>query len=238
MLLFTATPPIWFRGGDHGDIFVRDLVGGKTIWASTNARAISQSLYSAANAVSCNYSISDDGQFVAFEVCTNFPSGGPPGLGIILRYHLPTGLTDIICTNAVTPSLPFANIHDLAMTPDGRFTALVAYVGTISGTNTAIYLWDAQTGTNTLVSANLDNSGPANGLCDSPVVSSNGQFVAFTSSATNLITNSCRVAGMFIFATRKPASPNCSMPTRMESASAWTPTTGPGFKRRWQRRCV
>ena len=173
----------------NGEIFVRDLIGGKTIWASTNARAIYQSLYSTANAVSCNYSISDDGQFVAFEVCTNFPSGGPPGLGIILRYHLPTGLTDIICTNAVTPSLPFANIHDLAMTPDGRFTALVAYVGTISGTNTAIYLWDAQTGTNTLVSANLNNSGPANGLCGSPVVSSNGQFVAFTSSATNLTAN-------------------------------------------------
>jgi hypothetical protein len=98
-------------------------------------------------------------------------------------------LTDIICTNASTPSLPFANIHDLAMTPDGRFTVFVAYIGNASGTNTAIYLWDAQTGTNTLVSAKPDNSGPANGLCDSPVVSTNGRFVAFTSSATNLVTN-------------------------------------------------
>ena len=173
----------------NGEIFVRDLFAGKTIWASTNARTLFQSLYNAANAVSCNYSISDDGQFVAFEVCTNFPSGGPPGLGIILRYHLPTGLTDIICTNASAPSLPLANIHNLAMTPDGRFAAFVANIGNVSGTNTAIYLWDAQTGTNTLVSAKLDNSGPANGLCDSPVVSSNGQFVAFTSNATNLVAN-------------------------------------------------
>ncbi len=58
-----------------GEIYVRDLVAGNTIWASTNARAIFQSLYGAANAVSCNYSISDDGQFVAFEVCTNSSSG-------------------------------------------------------------------------------------------------------------------------------------------------------------------
>ena len=75
------------------------------------------------------------------------------------------------------------------MTPDGRFAAFVANIGNVSGTNTAIYLWDAQTGTNTLVSAKLDNSGPANGLCDSPVVSSNGQFVAFVSNATNLVAN-------------------------------------------------
>ena len=173
----------------NGEIFVRDLFAGKTIWASTNARTLFQSLYNAAHAVSCNYSISDDGQFVAFEACTNFPNGGPPGLGIILRYHLPTGLTDIICTNASAPSLPIANIHNLEMTPDGRFAAFVANIGNASGTNTAIYLWDAQTGTNTLVSAKLDNSGPANGLCDSPVVSSNGQFVAFVSNATNLVAN-------------------------------------------------
>ena len=169
-----------------GDIYVRDLLAGNTTWVSTNARAIYQSQYNSANAVSCNYSISDDGQFVAFEVCSNFPSGGPIGLGMVLRYHRSTGLTDILCTNASVPVLPFENMHDLAMTPDGRFTAFVANT---SGTSTAIYLWDAQTGTNVLVSARQDNSGPANGLCESPVISSNGQFVAFTSSATDLVTN-------------------------------------------------
>jgi hypothetical protein len=169
-----------------GDIYVRDLLAGNTAWVSTNARAIYQSQHNSANAVSCNYSISDDGQFVAFEVCSNFPSGGPIGLGMVLRYHRSTGLTDILCTNASVPVLPFENMHDLAMTPDGRFTAFVANT---SGTSTAIYLWDAQTGTNGLVSANLNNSGPANGLCESPVISSNGQFVAFTSSATDLVTN-------------------------------------------------
>ena len=85
-----------------GDIFVRDLLAGKTTWASTNARAIAQSLLGSSNFVSCNYSISDDGQFVAFEACTNLPSGSN-ARGIVLRYHVPTGLTDILCTNASVP---------------------------------------------------------------------------------------------------------------------------------------
>jgi hypothetical protein len=171
-----------------GEIYVRDLIAGNTIWASTNAHAIFKSVTGSTNVVSCNYNISDDGQFVAFEACTNSPTGSS-ALGVILRYGLQTGLTDIIYTNAHVPLFSFEKIHDLAMTPDGRFTAFVANVGNASGANTAIYLWDAQSGTNTLVSANLNNSGPANGFCESPVVSSNGQFIAFISTATNLVTN-------------------------------------------------
>ena len=167
-----------------GEIYVRDLIAGKTIWASTNARAIFNSVAGTTNVVSCNYSISDDGQFVAFETCTN-SSRDSWALGIILRYSLQTGLTDTIYTNASVPLLPYQLIHNLSMSPDGRF---VAFVANISNTN-AICLWDAQTGTNTLVSANLANSGPANGVCDSPVISSNGQFVAFISTANNLVTN-------------------------------------------------
>ena len=172
--------------GTSGEIYVRDLQAGNTLWASTNARAIYQSVTGSTNAASCNDSISQDGQFVAYEVCTNMPSGAPVA-GIILRYHVSTGLTDIIATNANVPALSPELIHNLAMTPDGRFVANVVDIGNLFGTNTAIYLWDAQTGTNTLVSADLNNPAmPANGICDSPVVSSNGQWVTFISSATDL----------------------------------------------------
>ena len=177
-----------------GEMYVRDLTAGSMIWASTNARAIFQSVTGKTNAVSCNYSISDDGQFVGFEACTN-PPGGSSAFGIILRYGLQTGLTDTIGTNANVPLLSFEIIHDLAMTPDGRFIAFVANVGNASGTNTAIYLWDAQTGTNELVSVDLNNANLAIGICDSPVISSNGQFVSFISNATNLTANA--LAGDF-----------------------------------------
>ncbi len=167
-----------------GEVYVRDLTAGQTIWASTNARAFFKSVNKSTNIVSCNYSISDDGQFVAYEACSNSPFSAFAS-GIILRYSLQTGLTDIINTNAYLPVQPFELIHDLSMSPDGRY---VAYVARIANTN-AIYLWDAQTGSNTLVSISLDNSTPAIGYCDSPVISANGQFVAFISSATNLVTN-------------------------------------------------
>jgi Tol biopolymer transport system component len=129
---------------------------------------------------------------VAFEVCTN-PASGFSARAIVLRYSLTTGLTDIINTNATEPLLSFELIHNLSMTPDGRF---VAYVAGNSTTN-SIECWDAQTASNTLVSVSTDNSTPANGACDSPVISTNGQFVIFTSTGNNLVTNpltgSCHV---------------------------------------------
>ena len=169
-----------------GEIYVRDLTAGNTIWASANARSIFQSMTGGTNEVSCNFSISTNGQFVAFEACTNLPSGVIPR-GIILRYHVQGNFTDVICSNAPVPAESFEEIHNLDMTPDGRFVAFVATVGNNSLTNTAVYLWDAQTGSNTLVSPDQNTGGPASGVCDSPVVSTNGQYVAFLSDGTNLV---------------------------------------------------
>jgi Tol biopolymer transport system component len=171
-----------------GEIYVRDLVEGNTLWASASAQSIFQSVTGGTNEVSCNFSISADGQFVAFETCTNGPTGGSPS-AIILRYNLQSTLTDVICSNAPVPAESFECIHDLDMTPDGRFVAYVATVGNNSLTNTAIYFWDAQTGSNTLISADLNTGLPANGVCDSPVVSTNGRYVAFLCAGTDLVTN-------------------------------------------------
>jgi hypothetical protein len=170
-----------------GEIYVRDLTVGSTIWASAGAHAIFQSVTGGTNEVSCNFSFSADGQFVGFEACSNPPSGS--NSGIILRYNVQTGSTDLVCSNATVLVESFVNIHNLDMTPDGRFIAFVANVGNGSLTNTAIYLWDAQTGTNTLVSLDQTTGGPAIGVCDSPVVSTNGRYVAFLCGGTNLVPN-------------------------------------------------
>ena len=109
-----------------GEIYVRDLVAGNTIWASTNARAIFQTVTGGTNIVSCNYSISDDGQFVAFEACTNMPSGLRRRGESFCGTALSTGSTDIISTNANVPDFSPELIHNLALTPDGHFVAFVA----------------------------------------------------------------------------------------------------------------
>ena len=171
-----------------GEVYVRDVIAEDTTWVSTAALALFQSVTGGTNEVACNASISDDGQFVAFEACTNSPTG-LSARGIILRYNLLTGSTDLVHTNANVPVEYFENIHTLDITPDGRFIAFVANIGNDAGTNTAIYVWDAQSGSSTLASADKDTAGPAQGTGDSPVVSPDGRFVAFISNGTNLTAN-------------------------------------------------
>jgi len=172
-----------------GEIYIRDLTTAQTKWASVNARSIANFVFGKSNVVSYCPSISSDGNFVAFETATNPPSFNANGL--VLRQNMQTSGTDIVGTNANVTSTPLDDFNTLDMTPDGRFIVFVVNVTSNSPTmNTAIYLWDAQTGTNTLVSMNRDTGLVSDGICSSPSVSSNGQFVAFIGSGTNLVSNS------------------------------------------------
>ena len=169
-------------------IYVRDTIAETTILASTDAQTIMRSVFGASsNIVSCNQAISANGKYVAFQASMRVPAL-PSGL--ILRFSLETGLTDIVNTNAYFPrSDIYYEIHTLSVTPDGRFIAFVANTNDNSGTTTCIYLWDAQTQTTTLVSGDLNGHVPIHSTCDWPTVDPTGRFVAFLSSATNLVTN-------------------------------------------------
>ncbi|HUL51573.1 MAG TPA: hypothetical protein VLU94_03200 [Candidatus Nitrosotalea sp.] len=171
-----------------GEIYVRDLQSGTTTWASTNARSLYFSVVGSSNVVSCNHRMSADGQFVAFEACTNTVTAYS-ARGVILRYSLQTGSSDIVHTNGNVPLRTFQNAHNLDMTPDGRFVAFVANENDSAGTTTSVYLWDAQSGMNTLVSGDTNNLVPTNSVCDSPVVSMDGRYVTFVSNAAGLTTN-------------------------------------------------
>ena len=171
-----------------GDVYVRDVVGGTTAWASVNARSIFFNNVGNSNAIACNQHISDDGQFVAFVACTNRVTSTSTR-GIALRHHLQSGVTETVHTNVHLPLLAFESIRNLDMTPDGRFIAFAGNVTGFSGADSAIYLWDAQTGLNTLVSTDTNGTVVAGGICDSPAVSADGRFVAFVANATGLVTN-------------------------------------------------
>jgi Tol biopolymer transport system component len=78
---------------------------------------------------------------------------------------------------------------DPAISADGRFVAFVSQssnlVPGVSGQQ--VYLRDRQTGQTTLVSSSSGST--SNGLVNSaPAISSDGQFIAFVSNATNLVT--------------------------------------------------
>jgi len=168
-----------------GEVFVRDLTGGNTLWVSTNARPVMQLVIGSSNVVSYNQRISGDGRIVTFETSTNTQIPAPAA-GVIFRYDLQSGTTDVVHTNAYAVWSAFDDNRGLDMTPDGRFIVFVAYLTGLSESNTAIYVWDAQSGTNTLVSFDANNALPASGTYDLPVIDPSGRYVAFLSSATNL----------------------------------------------------
>jgi len=93
-------------------------------------------------------------------------------------------------TNAnVAISVAYPDTHSLNMTPDGRFIVFVGNTN-LSSTTTAIYLWDSQSGMTYLASQDLSNTVPANSTCEWPLIDPGGRFVAFLSTAANLVTNS------------------------------------------------
>ncbi len=169
-------------------VVVSDLViGTKTLVNSNLFVAAYPPWYDSANP-SYNHAISDNGQFIAFETLTNASGGN----GVIQRYNLQTGFTDIVCTNAIAlQTSPF--FRDMDITPDGRFIAFV--VNSNNYTYSSVYVWDAQTATTTLVSCNTNNAVPTNSFSYQPAIDSSGQFVVFLSNASGLTTNA--MAGGF-----------------------------------------
>jgi Tol biopolymer transport system component len=153
-----------------GELYVRDLVHGATIWVSTNADFINSS------AVPANYAMSTNGQWIAYQA-----TGGTPA-GLVFRYNVATGACDDISTNgAVVASLDMV-ARNIDISADGQF---VAFTLADSAGGASIQLWDAQSGTTSLISG-----GTIGAHCDFPRVDQTGRYVAFTSDEASLTTNS------------------------------------------------
>lgn len=154
------------------EVYVRDLVAGQTFWASTNVSAASAP-------ASFQPVLSEDGHFVTFKT-----SAGSAFL--IFRRDLLTGSLDVVSTNALGISSVTPDSFGPVMTPDGRWVAFTEASTTVGA---QVWVWDAQTQSATLVSANFAGQPSTNGVCDSPAITPDGRFVAFLSSGTDLTTN-------------------------------------------------
>ena len=165
-----------------GEIYVRDLTTRTTIWASTNSSAIMLTVTNAPPRpiISFNPVMSADGMFVAYK------SFGTASL--LLRQNIETGASDLLSTNAVGDPFGGGDSAGPDMTPEGRYIAFTE-ASDANGSTAAVYLWDAQTGSRTLVSANLSGAQSTNTYSQTPAVSADGRFVAFVSDATDLATN-------------------------------------------------
>ena len=172
------------------EIYVRDLVQNTTIWASSGAQ--SAFLPQPGLKLHClSHALSSDGQFVAYEVVPTW-QGQPYAAGpssVILRYNLQTAILDLINTNGLAVLPPYESARTLDMSPDGRFVTFLANSSPTVKTGDSVYVWDAETGINTMVSGDLDGQIPTNSICMWPALDSSGTFVTFLSSGANLVTN-------------------------------------------------
>src|SRR5205807_4129135 len=86
-----------------------------------------------------------------------------------------------------------SSVSGNSVSADGRFVAFVSLADNLAADDTNdyqdVFVRDSQTGTNILVSVNITGGGSANGFSGSPVMSSNGRYVAFVSNAPDLTAN-------------------------------------------------
>jgi len=176
-----------------GEIYLRDLLAGTTQWASTNASVLASNLLRLNNAPSYRPSVSDDGSIVTFKAGWTNGLTPPGGTGVaatlILRFDAAAGVTTIVSSNSFAPWIQNDDVFGPMITPGGRFIVYGEKEILGNTTNSTVRLWDGQTGTSVLVSADQGGLAVTNSLSHSPVISSDGRFVVFVSNATNLVSN-------------------------------------------------
>jgi Bacterial TSP3 repeat/WD40-like Beta Propeller Repeat len=169
-----------------GEVYVRDLIANSNTWVSRNAAMFATNVLGPPNFFASSHPVlSDDGRFVAFK--TGFTNG--VRASVILRFDSTTGVTTTVYTNAFSAWTYNDDVYGPEMTPDGRF---IAFVARESGSNTnscSVRLWDAQTGTNVLISAEGTGAVPTNSISRTPALSVDGRYVVFASNGTNLVGN-------------------------------------------------
>jgi Tol biopolymer transport system component len=177
----------------RGEIYLFDALANSVTWVSTNASVTTSNLLKLNQPPSYHPALSEDGRYIAFKCGWTNGTVTPPTPGVaaalVFRYDATDGTTTVISTNAFA-AWPFNDdVYGPEMSPDGRFIAYVEREINGGSIYSSVRLWDQQTGTNVLVSADLDDLWPTNTLSHTPTVSADGRFVTFLSDATTLVTN-------------------------------------------------
>lgn len=172
------------------DVFVRDLVAGTTERVSVGAGAAEGNGPSGSVSGTDRTALSSDGRFVAFRSqATNLVAGDTNNVGDIFIRDRLNATTEMV---SVTPSGQPAGGESSfpAISADGRFVAFKSgaqnlVAGAPSGVSD-IYARDRLNGTTERISV---SSAGTFAVFDSffPAISADGRYVAFNSSAPNLV---------------------------------------------------
>jgi Tol biopolymer transport system component len=143
------------------------------------------------NGGSWGIALSADGRYVAFgsEATNLVPGGTPPLTNEVFRRDRLTRTTSLV--SATSSGVPgAASSYAPAISADGRFVAFQSDASNLVAGDTNdspdIFVHDFRTGQTTRVSVD-SNGAQANGGSLGPSISADGRFVAFWSSARNLV---------------------------------------------------
>ncbi len=167
-----------------GDIFMHDTHSGMTTRVSLATDGTE------ANIGSSSPDISADGRFVTFESeASNLVSGDTNGEFDVFVHDTQTGTTTRVSL-ATDGMQGNDGSYSPAISADGRYVAFCSWASNlVSGdTNGAydVFVHDTQTGTTTRVSLATDGT-QGNGSSYDLAISADGRYVAFKSSASNLV---------------------------------------------------
>jgi Tol biopolymer transport system component len=166
------------------DVFLRDRETGATEIVSVDSAGV-QGLEN-----SLDPSISADGRYVAFEShASNLVPGDTNGsFDVFVRDRL-TGTTERLSVDS-SGAEGNNQSFDPSISADGRFVAFYSSATNLvpGDTNDSldVFVHDRQSGTTERVSVDWDGA-EGNGHSRLPSISSDGRYVAFESSATNLV---------------------------------------------------
>ena len=176
------------------DIFVRDRETGQTCLVSRSSAG------DAADGDSTTPSISSDGRYVAFtSAASNLVENDTNGVADIFVHDRDTGVTTLVSKDSEGVQGDNGSIYLYSsISADGRYVAFTSEATNLVQDDTNgcrdVFVHDRETGTTTRVSVDSEGT-EGNGSSEWPSISSDGRYVAFHSSATNLVsgdTNGCR----------------------------------------------
>ena len=178
---------------DKEDVFVRDLQTGTTTLVSVNMTGDGTG-----NSYSFFATISGNGKFVAFiSSSSNLAANKQfPDIRDVFVRNLEAGTTTLV---SVSTSGGDGGYHSAmaSISTDGRFVAFQSQAGNLVPVDTNggqllfsdIFVRDMQLGLTKLVSLNSAGTDSGSDVSHTPTISADGRFVAFTSSARNLVSN-------------------------------------------------
>jgi Tol biopolymer transport system component len=171
-------------GDTHNDIFVRDTLANTTTGVSVDSAG------NQGNSVSRAPSISADGRFVAFEsYATNLVLGDTNNQpDIFVRDLLNNSTTRVSVDSAGNQENNYSDSPSISA--DGRFVAFESYATNLvpGDTNNQPDIFVRDLFANTTTRVSVDAAGnEGNGKSLNPSISGDGRFVAFASSAANLV---------------------------------------------------